>query len=58
VLWEESVQALRGWGIHTLVEVGPGKVLSGLAKRIAPDLRLLNVQDRSSLAAAVEALAA
>jgi [acyl-carrier-protein] S-malonyltransferase len=58
VLWEESVQALRGLGIHTLVEVGPGKVLSGLAKRIAPELRLLNVQDRSSLAAAVEALAA
>jgi [acyl-carrier-protein] S-malonyltransferase len=58
VLWEESVQALRGLGIHTLVEVGPGKVLSGLAKRIAPDLRLLNVQDRPSLAAAVEALAA
>jgi [acyl-carrier-protein] S-malonyltransferase len=58
VLWEESVQALRGLGIHTLVEVGPGKVLSGLAKRIAPELRLLNVQDRPSLAAAVEALAA
>jgi [acyl-carrier-protein] S-malonyltransferase len=58
VLWEESVQALRGLGIHTLVEVGPGKVLSGLAKRIAPELRLLNVRDRPSLAAAVEALAA
>ncbi len=58
VLWEESVQALRGLGVHTLVEVGPGKVLSGLAKRIAPELRLLNVQDRPSLAAAVEALAA
>lgn len=58
VLWEESVQALRGLGIHTLIEIGPGKVLSGLAKRIAPELRLLNVQDRPSLAAAVEALAA
>jgi len=58
VLWEESVQALVKMGIHTLVEVGPGKVLTGLAKRIAPELRLLNVHDRPSLAATVEALAA
>lgn len=57
VLWEASVRALVRLGMHTLVEVGPGKVLSGLAKRIAPDLRLLNVQDRMSLAATVEALA-
>src|SRR5881296_425766 len=58
VLWEESVQTLVKMGIHTLVEVGPGKVLTGLAKRIAPELRLLNVHDRTSLAATVEALAA
>jgi len=57
VLWEESVRALIQLGMHTLVEVGPGKVLSGLAKRIAPELRLFNVQDRASLAATVEALA-
>jgi [acyl-carrier-protein] S-malonyltransferase len=57
VLWEESVRALIQLGMHTFVEVGPGKVLSGLAKRIAPDLRLFNVQDRMSLAATVEALA-
>ena len=58
VLWEESVRALMQLGMHTLVEVGPGKVLSGLAKRIAPELRLLNVQDPTSLAATVDALAA
>jgi [acyl-carrier-protein] S-malonyltransferase len=58
VLWEETILALIRLGIHTLVEVGPGKVLLGLAKRIAPDLRLFNVQDRTSLAATVEALAA
>jgi len=57
VLWEESVRALITMGMHTLVEVGPGKVLSGLARRIAPELRLFNVQDRVSLAATVEALA-
>ena len=58
VLWEESVRALMQLGMHTLVEVGPGKVLSGLARRIAPELRLFNVQDRTSLAVTVEALAA
>ena len=41
-----------------LVEIGPGRVLSGLAKRIAPELRLLNVQDQASLSSTVEALAA
>lgn len=58
VLWEESVRGLRRIGVRTLVEVGPGKVLTGLAKRIDPELRLLNVQDPASLAETVEALAA
>lgn len=58
VLWEESVRGLRRIGVRTLVEVGPGKVLTGLAKRIDPELRLLNVQDPATLAATVEALAA
>jgi [acyl-carrier-protein] S-malonyltransferase len=58
VLWEDSVRVLQNMGIHTLVEIGPGRVLSGLAKRIAPELRLLNVQDQASLSSTVEALAA
>ena len=58
VLWEESVRAIQSMGIKTLIEIGPGKVLSGLAKRIAPELRLLNVQDQASLSSTVEALAA
>jgi [acyl-carrier-protein] S-malonyltransferase len=58
VLWEESVRAIQSLGIQTLIEIGPGKVLSGLAKRIAPELRLLNVQDQASLSSTVEALAA
>ena len=57
VLWEDSVRVLKGLGVHTLVEVGPGTVLSGLARRIAPELRVLNVQGPPSLAATVEALA-
>ena len=58
VLWEDSIRKLHGMGVHTLVEVGPGTVLCGLAKRIVPDLRLLNVQDEASLASTIEALAA
>jgi len=58
VFWEDSVRVLLGLGVRTLVEVGPGTVLSRLAKRIAPELRLLNVQDQTSLAVTVEALAA
>ena len=56
VLWEDSVRVLTGLGVHTLVEVGPGTVLSGLAKRIASELRVLNVHDPLSLAATVETL--
>ena len=58
VRWEESIHVLKGMGIQTLIEIGPGKVLSGLAKRIAPELRLLNVQDQASLSSTIEALAA
>jgi [acyl-carrier-protein] S-malonyltransferase len=36
--------------------VGPGKVLSGLIRRIVPEARVLNVEDRPSLEATLEAL--
>jgi [acyl-carrier-protein] S-malonyltransferase len=56
VRWEEAITRLIKEGAGTFVEVGPGKVLSGLIQRIAPDVRVLNVEDRSSLQATVEAL--
>jgi [acyl-carrier-protein] S-malonyltransferase len=56
VRWEEVVTRLVKEGVETFVEVGPGKVLSGLIQRIAPEVRVLNVEDRASLAAALEAL--
>ncbi len=56
VRWEEVVTRLIKEGAGTFVEVGPGKVLSGLIRRIAPDVRVLNVEDRSSLQATMEAL--
>jgi [acyl-carrier-protein] S-malonyltransferase len=56
VRWEEVITHLIKEGAGTFVEVGPGKVLSGLIRRIAPDVRVLNVEDRSSLQATMEAL--
>jgi [acyl-carrier-protein] S-malonyltransferase len=49
LLWEDSVRAIDQSGIRTFVEVGPGKVLSGLIRRIVPDARVLNVEDMKSL---------
>jgi [acyl-carrier-protein] S-malonyltransferase len=37
VLWEESVRKMASDGITSFIEVGPGKVLSGLIKKIAPE---------------------
>src|SRR5512133_3611613 len=47
--WIESVEALARLGVTRVVEVGPGKVLSGLVKRIAPEIESFNVEDRASL---------
>ena len=57
VRWSESVALLaEGEGVNTFVEVGPGKVLSGLLRQIAPEARGVNVEDRASLEAARAAL--
>ena len=49
LLWEDSIIAIADSGIDTFIEVGPGKVLSGLIKRIVPETRVLNVEDVKSL---------
>lgn len=49
VLWEQSVRRLIGDGYDTFIEAGPGSVLSGLVKRIAPGMRLGQVQDPDTL---------
>ena len=56
VRWLESVEFLATHGVQTFIEIGPGKVLSGLLRQINRELRCLNVEDESSLRAAREAL--
>lgn len=49
VRWQDSVERLARRGATTLVEVGPGTVLSGLVKKIVKEARVLNVDDPASL---------
>jgi [acyl-carrier-protein] S-malonyltransferase len=54
--WEDSINRLAADGFDTFVEIGPGKVLSGLVKRILKDAKVLNVEDRKSMGEALAAL--
>ncbi len=56
VHWYEGVAAMMQAGADTFVECGPGKVLSGLIKRIARGSSLLQVQDCDSLQTSITAL--
>ena len=49
VRWDESVIALKDAGADTVIEIGPGRVLSGLVKRIDNTFNILNIEDVSSL---------
>ncbi len=49
VLWEDSIGTMQEYGVTTIVEVGPGKVLTGFTKKIAKEMTTLNVEDVSSL---------
>ncbi len=49
VRWIECVQTLERAGVTKVVELGPGKVLCGLVKRIAKGLETVNVEDPASL---------
>src|SRR4029077_11984691 len=57
VRWEESVRMLIDEGVNTFVELGPGRVLTGLLSQIERSVATLNVEDEKSLAATVEKIA-
>jgi [acyl-carrier-protein] S-malonyltransferase len=52
VRWRESMQLLINEGVDTFVEVGPGKVLSGLMRQISREVKCFNVEDAASFKAA------
>ncbi len=55
VRWVETIQKMADMGVERLVECGPGRVLAGLVKRIAPPLRVWSVSDPASLREALTA---
>lgn len=56
VRWVETIQAMKQDGVTHLVECGPGKVLTGLVKRIDREINTFNITDPASLQATLEAL--
>ncbi len=56
VRWVETIQAMAAAGVTHVVECGPGKVLSGLTKRIDRNLQAFNITDPASLRQTLDAL--
>ena len=57
VKWSESMQVLMARGVQTFIEIGPGKVLSGLMRQIDRSKKCVNVEDEASLGKTLEFLA-
>lgn len=49
VRWQQSVEYMIGAGADTIVEIGPGKILTGLIRRISENVRLVNIENAASL---------
>lgn len=49
LLWEESIQTMRTMGADLFIEVGPGRVLSGLLKRIDRRIETMNAEDTGGI---------
>lgn len=58
VRWVETIQAMAGEGVDTLVECGPGKVLVGLNKRIVKEMNAVAVYDPAGLESALQDVSA
>lgn len=56
VQWVRTIERMKAEGVTDVVECGPGKVLTGLLRRTAPDLNGHNIYDAASLAAVLEKL--
>jgi [acyl-carrier-protein] S-malonyltransferase len=56
VRWVQTIREMAALGTTHIVECGPGKVLSGLTRRICPEMTSLALADRGSLEQALQAL--
>ncbi|MDD3369852.1 MAG: ACP S-malonyltransferase [Lachnospiraceae bacterium] len=56
VRMEDCIKTLEANGIDTIVEIGPGKALSGFVKRTAPDIRCMAIEDTAGLQAVLDEL--
>jgi [acyl-carrier-protein] S-malonyltransferase len=54
VRWVETIRRMREMGVTHVIECGPGKVLAGMTKRIAPEVQSLALADRASLEEALK----
>ncbi|MGH9703030.1 MAG: ACP S-malonyltransferase [Candidatus Acidiferrales bacterium] len=57
VHWEDSIRQMVDLGVNTFIEVGPGRVLSGLLRQIDRSVRCFNVEDPASIESMLEKLA-
>lgn len=56
VYWTQTIQNIISDGVDTFIEIGPGKVLSGLVKKINPSVTTYNIFDKESLENTIKAL--
>ncbi len=56
VHWTQTIQKMIENGVDTFIEIGPGKVLAGLNKKISMDITTYNVYDKDSLESTVNAI--
>ena len=56
VYWEEIIRKFETDGVEAMIEVGPGKTLTGLTKKTGPEIAAYNVENVETLKAAVDAL--